>query len=314
MPRRCRCRIPCKIILIISIIWTILDLSISSQGNKSPTYQLAKSILPPPVQWNVLAKNLPDEDETGDVDYNSKLTPDDIKNMQIAEEKNRAASARSEKQWSGINTRSSDPGEGGKPVKFTSDGDIKKSKEMFKINQFNLLASNVISLDRSLKDVRNPSCKARQYDINQLPTTSVVIVFHNEAWSTLLRTVHSVINRSPWQLVKEIILVDDASERDHLKTQLETEVYDYPIPVRIVRQKERKGLIRARLAGAKIASADTITFLDAHCECTKGWLEPLLYRIARNWEIFFKKITKIFATNKTISKKLPFIVKQSSVQ
>ncbi len=55
-------------------------------------------------------------------------------------------------------------------------------------------------------------CKTKVYP-DDLPRTSVVIVFHNEAWTTLLRTVHSVIDRSPRPLLEEIVLVDDASER-----------------------------------------------------------------------------------------------------
>ena len=53
-------------------------------------------------------------------------------------------------------------------------------------------------------------CLSLKYP-TKLLTASVVIIFHNEAWSTLLRTVHTVLARSPQEYLKEIILVDDHS-------------------------------------------------------------------------------------------------------
>ena len=44
-------------------------------------------------------------------------------------------------------------------------------------------------------------------------------------------------------------------------------------------------IVRSRLRGFAATQALTVTFLDAHVECTIGWLEPLLDRIATNASI-----------------------------
>ncbi|CAG9112060.1 unnamed protein product [Plutella xylostella] len=172
------------------------------------------------------------------------------------------------------------PGEMGKQVNIPIEQE-KVMLDKFQENQFNLMASDMISLNRSLPDVRLEKCKVKKYP-DLLPTTSIVIVFHNEAWTTLIRTIWSTINRSPRPLLKEIILVDDASEKEHLGKKLEDYIKTLPVPTRLFRTENRSGLIRARLLGAKHVRGDVITFLDAHCECTEGWLEPLLARIVED--------------------------------
>jgi hypothetical protein len=56
------------------------------------------------------------------------------------------------------------------------------------------------------------SCRSKKY-WNILPNVSVIVPFHNEHWTTLLRTAISVIDRSPEHLIHEVILVDDFSSK-----------------------------------------------------------------------------------------------------
>ncbi|XP_043533729.1 polypeptide N-acetylgalactosaminyltransferase 3-like isoform X1 [Chiloscyllium plagiosum] len=152
----------------------------------------------------------------------------------------------------------------------------------FQKHGFNVFVSDRISIHRGLgPDPRPPECISQRFKrCPPLPPTSVIIAFHNEAWTTLLRTVHSVLYTVPALVLREVILVDDASTEVYLKEQLDSYVKDLP-RVKVVRQPKRKGLVSARLLGSSVATGEVLAFLDSHCECFDGWLEPLLARIVK---------------------------------
>ncbi|XP_006770239.1 PREDICTED: polypeptide N-acetylgalactosaminyltransferase 15 isoform X1 [Myotis davidii] len=135
-----------------------------------------------------------------------------------------------------------------------------------------------IPLQRALPEVRHPLC-LQQHPEDSLPTASVILCFHDEAWSILLRTVHSILDTAPRAFLKEVILVDDLSQQGQLKTALSEYVARLE-RVRLLRSSKRLGAIRARMLGATRATGDVLIFMDSHCECHPGWLEPLLSRIA----------------------------------
>jgi len=178
------------------------------------------------------------------------------------------------------------PGEMGTGIElFDISPKVAKLKdEMYQGQGFDeYISEYLVSLNRTLPDRRDDWCKANHLvDPNYLPSTSVIIIFHNEAWSTLIRTVYSVINRSPPHLLAEILLVDDASTLEHLGSRLQAKVDEMGPKVKLIRQAERTGLMRTRMVGVMESKAQVLTFLDSHIEATEGWLEPLLERVHLN--------------------------------
>uniref|UniRef100_A0A1I8FGG5 Reelin domain-containing protein n=1 Tax=Macrostomum lignano TaxID=282301 RepID=A0A1I8FGG5_9PLAT len=134
------------------------------------------------------------------------------------------------------------------------------------------VASDLMALKTGrCPDYRMSACPDQAVPGSAAHPPAVVIVFHNEAWSTLLRTAALLV-----------ILVDDsstrpfpgqASRRSTLPPCLHA---NFGCAASIV-QPERP-CIRARPSvGASVARAYTINFLGrATGEATTGWLEPLL--------------------------------------
>uniref|UniRef100_A0A4W5JWP7 Polypeptide N-acetylgalactosaminyltransferase n=1 Tax=Hucho hucho TaxID=62062 RepID=A0A4W5JWP7_9TELE len=125
-------------------------------------------------------------------------------------------------------------------------------------------------------------CKYWHYDDNLL-TSSVIIVFHNEGWSTLMRTVHSVIKRTPRRYLAEIVMIDDFSNKVHLKERLEEYIKQWNGLVKLHRNEKREGLIQARSIGAHVATlGQVLIYLDAHCEVSANWYAPLVAPISKD--------------------------------
>ncbi|XP_060048684.1 polypeptide N-acetylgalactosaminyltransferase 9 isoform X2 [Erinaceus europaeus] len=188
-------------------------------------------------------------------------------------------------------------GQGG--VAATLHEDSAESEGRFEDFGYNAQLSARISLDRTIPDYRPKKCRQLAYP-QDLPQVSVVFIFVNEALSVILRSVHSVVNRTPSQLLKEVILVDDSSDHSEggpgrgafssctamspalseLKSSLDRYVRQrYPGLVKVLRTSRREGLIRARLLGWRAATAPVVGFFDAHVEFSTGWAEPALTRI-----------------------------------
>jgi len=169
------------------------------------------------------------------------------------------------------------------PAEYMNEKCFDTRENMFRQYGFNLKKSNELPLVRDQADIRSQQCQQIKYSpLNEMPQVSIIIIFYNEAMSTLLRNLLAVLNRSPPELVGEVLLVDDNSslpQLQFLEEHLARLPEDVKPLIRLVRRKQHNGIVGARNRGADEAKHDIILFLDSHAEVTPGWLEPLVQRI-----------------------------------
>ncbi|CAC5367330.1 GALNT [Mytilus coruscus] len=158
------------------------------------------------------------------------------------------------------------PGELGQAVfvdlSLFSNQERKQYEESQNKHGYNVFVSDLISFHRSLpRNTVNKGC-TKSYDIFELPPVSVIIPFRDESWSVLLRTVHSILDRTPSYLLREIILVDDGSKKGELKTKLD---------IYLSHLYMQRGIDQT--------IEDVIVVMDSHQEVAEVWLEPLLQQL-----------------------------------
>ncbi|CEM24008.1 unnamed protein product [Vitrella brassicaformis CCMP3155] len=162
---------------------------------------------------------------------------------------------------------------------------VDMARELREGGGFFLRKSDSLPLHRDVKDLRQDLCLAKTYDIPTLPRTCVVFVFYNEPFSTLMRSVHSVLDRTPPELLQEIVLVDDGSDKEWIKPRemggngMIADYITHLPKTRMVRLEQRKGIVAARLRGVEECEAETFVILDSHIEVEPQWLEPLMERL-----------------------------------
>ena len=175
------------------------------------------------------------------------------------------------------------PGENGSKVETITMEETKLNRTEMEIKKkfhgFDTLMSDTISLHRKLPDLRPPACRKLTYPRN-MPAISVVIIYRDEWHSVLLRTAYSVLEMSPPELLKEVILVDDGSVNPELIAKVDLHVANVE-KFRLVRNENSLGLMGARQRGIENTRADYFIVMDGHMEVAPGWLEPVVYRLTQ---------------------------------
>mmetsp|Transcript_103630 Transcript_103630/g.186984 ORF Transcript_103630/g.186984 Transcript_103630/m.186984 type:complete len:465 (-) Transcript_103630:117-1511(-) len=126
------------------------------------------------------------------------------------------------------------------------------------------------------REVRHPKC-FRSFDLSKLPRVSLVIPYLHETIEQITMTVGSLLADGPLELIDQILFIDDGNDK---AWEFHPQLLALHPKVKIHRNEQRQGLIKAKVTGAALVTSPVIVFMEPHCVVQKQWLEPLLEQLA----------------------------------
>lgn len=117
---------------------------------------------------------------------------------------------------------------------------------------------------------------------NGNPLTISVVLPCGFEHDYFIRTAESIFYETPTEILKEIVIVDDASEPP-LK-DLWSDEDAAKLGVKYVRVDSALGLIGAKQVGAQAATGDIIVFFDCHVKPAKDYWVPFVKEIKENYK------------------------------
>jgi glycosyltransferase involved in cell wall biosynthesis len=148
---------------------------------------------------------------------------------------------------------------------------------------------NVLTSARDInrKQFFTGMCGFYRFNTSVMPDVTVIVTVQNEQDGMLTLTIHSLLARTPPELLREIIIVDDNGFGPDVRgpvNETELEVLKALSPkISILANEKREGCARSRMVGARAATGEVLVFVDSHIEMESAtWLEHLLLPIIEN--------------------------------
>lgn len=153
-------------------------------------------------------------------------------------------------------------------------------------------AHPVLTALRDLTDTEdffNPVCfRYRFPNVSVFPTISVIVPMQNERSGLLALTVHSLLARTPPEILHEIIIIDDngdlPSERQGIDEQEIQHICSFHTQkVKCIHNTQKQGCAGSRLQGIRQATGQVVMVIDSHVEMySSTWAQHLLLPILEN--------------------------------
>ena len=135
----------------------------------------------------------------------------------------------------------------------------------------------------------NPVCYRYRFpDVSLFPTMSIIAPMQNERPGLLAMTVHSLLARTPPEILHEIIIIDDNGSAPEERRDVEEDEINFICDgfhpkIRCIRNERKQGCAGSRLQGIRAATGDVIMVIDSHVEMySSTWAQHLLLPILEN--------------------------------